>query len=95
MCKNEQKRVSRGVTFPHYNLINVRKGKPRLTLFSVHFHILRARNNKPTKKKPQERKTASHQERKSNWLAVFLSCGFFLVLFYFARARHYLKRPFQ
>ena len=37
------------------------------------------------KKKPQERKTASHQERKSNWLAVFLSCGFFFMVSFRAR----------
>ena len=47
--------------------------------------------NQPIKKKPQERKTASHQERKSNWLAVFLSCGFFFIG-WFSRAR---KTPSQ
>ena len=44
------------------------------------YRLVPSRARETKKKKPQERKTASHQERKSNWLAVFLSCGFFFLV---------------
>ena len=54
------------------------------------FMLPRAREELQVEKKPQERKTASHQERKSNWLAVFLSCGFFFLV----RATHQKEQTF-